>query len=531
MDALGKIVSLLSDESPRKRIAAAVVLGELGAKAPAVVSALADMARDEMAAIAEPAVEALGKLGAKSALPVLLDALERRDLAKAASAAIAALGDDALPALRERVAKASPEVRAAVSGVIASARGSFGMVLDGLRGQPWEAVSKLALSARPQLKQASASEREGMARQLAGLMKKLHVPLTPKFGEATDEAALRGAIKLLGYLELAATAKLIEPYLSAKFPAAVRVEAVTALRFALGEKPAAASLKALVKLLEDPDALVGRAARDTLTVVPGMAGADLLRLALQGKGELSPWAIERLKSLGAQKELLRVAQDGDRPRADAAVRALSSLPDTGPLLASALADAKTEPAAHALAEALERAPLSAKEISRLRAAGAAMLAKSFAVARRQLEPVRRADPKEWAKLLRDAARKTKDAARAEAVSELLARSPWATTDDRYAHARILLQRSPLDPHPRGRQADPALAELEKLASDGFPLADTLLKDKALKDEARYYAGFHFAEHAAPEVRAVGVAVLEELAGGGRGKLARAAKNKLALLRG
>lgn len=529
MDALGKIVSLLSDESPRKRIAAAVVLGELGAKAPAVISALSKMAADEMVAIAEPAVEALGKLGAKSALPVLLDALERKDLAGPASAAIASLGEEALPALRERIAKASPEVRAAVSGVLPTARGSFAMVLDGLRGQPWEAVSRLALSVRPQLKQSPPQEREGISRQLGALVKKLKAPLAPKPGEPTDEAALRGAIKILGYLELPSTAKLIEPYLSPKLPAMVRVEAVTALRFALGEKPPAKSLSALVKLLEDADALVSRAARDTLTVVSGVPAGELLRLALGAKGELSPWAIERLRSMGAAKELLKVAQGGDRPRADAAVHALSSLPDTGPLLAAALAEAKAEPAAHALAEALERVQLSAKEVARLRAAGARMLATSFAVARRQLEPVRRAEPQAWAKLLREAARRTRDAARAEAILEVLSRSPWSTPDDRYAHASLLLKRSPLDPHPRARQADPALAELEKLAADGFPLATALLKDKSLDDDARYHAGFHFAEHSAPEVRAVGVAVLEELASGGRGKLARAAKNKLALL--
>ena len=86
---------------------------------------------------------------------------------------------------------------------------------------------------------------------------------------------------------------------------------------------------------------------------------------------------------------------------------------------------------------------------------------------------------------------------------------------------LLLRRSPLDPHPRARQADPALAELEKLASDGFAVADALLKNKSLSDEARYHTAFHFSEHAAPEARAVGISLLEELASHGRGKLAAA----------
>ena len=304
-----------------------------------------------------------------------------------------------------------------------------------------------------------------------------------------------------------------------------------ALRFALGEKPSARPLRALIKLLEDPDALVARAARDTLTVIPGVSAEELARLSQAKDGELALWAIERLRALGGSRELAKLARLRERSRSEAAVRALAALEGAGPLLVTSLAEADEEHAAHALAEALERVSLSVKEIARLRAAGAAMLRKSLAVARRQLEPVRRADPQGWAQLLRDAARKSKDAARSEGILELLARSPWATPEDRFAHAVLLLRRSPLDPHPRARQADPALAELEKLASDGFAVADALLKNKSLSDEARYHTAFHFSEHAAPEARAVGISLLEELASHGRGKLARAARNKLGLLRG
>ncbi len=142
MDALERIVGMLQDQSPRKRIAAAVVLGELGAKSPPVVAALCAMARDELAALAEPAVEALGKVGARAALPTLLAALERKDLEKSASQAIAALGEEALPSLREKLTKATPEVRAAISGVLSAMHASFAMVLDGIRGQPWEVVPR-----------------------------------------------------------------------------------------------------------------------------------------------------------------------------------------------------------------------------------------------------------------------------------------------------------------------------------------------------------------------------------------------------
>jgi len=308
-------------------------------------------------------------------------------------------------------------------------------------------------------------------------------------------------------------------------------EAITALRFALGVKPSAKPLRALLRLLEEPDALVARAARDTLTVVPGVATADLARLARAKSAELALWTIERLRTVGAARELAALAGGADRARAEAAVRALAGLPEAGPILVAALASVEEEAGAHALAEALERVELSAREVSKLRAAGAASLKKSFAIARRQLEPVRRADPQGWAELLREAAKKTSDPARAEAISELLARSSWASLQDRFAYASLLLRRSQLDPHPRARQADPALLELEKLAADGFAVADALAKDRAATEEARYHAGFHFAEHPSAEGRAQGIALLEELAGRGRSKIARAAKNKLGLLRG
>jgi hypothetical protein len=502
------------------------------------------MARDPLAAIAEPAVEALGKLGARGALPALLDALERKELRKTASEAIAALGEEALPALRERAAKAAPEVRAALSELLPAVHGSFAMVLDGLRGQPWEAVSKVALSVRQSARAAPPAERKAMAAKLVSFLRKARrgkggggQPRWPTGGAAQqrsigDEPALRGAIKILGYLELPETATTLQSFLGKKVSAPMRVEAVMALRFALGEKPAPKVLRALIGLLEDPDALVARAARDTLTVVRAgdVLAKELARLAHAKDAELALWAVGILGASAASKELAQIARGSDRARADAAVKALAALPGTGPLLVAALADAREEAGAHALAEALERFQLSARELAQLRKAGAAMLRKSLAVARRQLDPVRHADPQGWAQVLREAAGKA-DAARAEAIREVLVRSPYATEEDRYAQASLLLRRSSLDPHPHARQADPALGALEKLASDGFALALALERDRKISPEARYHVGFHFAEQSVPEVRSQGVSLLEGIAAGGRGKLARAARNKLGLLRG
>ena len=55
--------------------------------------------------------------------------------------------------------------------------------------------------------------------------------------------------------------------------------------------------------------------------------------------------------------------------------------------------------------------------------------------------------------------------------------------------------------------------------------------KTIEPEDRYYLGFHFAESHVPEEHAVGYDLLEHIARSGKGKLAKAAKNKLALLEG
>ncbi len=51
MDPLKRIAGLLVNESPRKKIAAAVILGELQVKDPAIVSLLIAMAKDPIEAL------------------------------------------------------------------------------------------------------------------------------------------------------------------------------------------------------------------------------------------------------------------------------------------------------------------------------------------------------------------------------------------------------------------------------------------------------------------------------------------------
>ncbi|MFO0594054.1 MAG: HEAT repeat domain-containing protein [Myxococcaceae bacterium] len=539
MEALEKIARMLEDETPRKRIAAAVVLGELKVKDPAVVSRLIQMAKDPIEAYAEPAVEALGQMRALKALPVLLDALGRgRELSAKARAAVSELGEEALPEIRARLDDASPETKAVLSQLLPAVGGrqSFEMALEGLRGQPWDAINKVALSVRQEARTMSEAERRVMKTQAEKFLAKKK--------SADDEFAVRGVLKILGFLELPETADLLISYTGPKHEPAVRVEAVTALRFAIAASPSKKALRRLMDMLIDTDALVGRAARDSLTVlkIGSEFSEELAELCASEVGEVALWAIRHLGELAvaekgaagklAARTLLPVARSGERARAEAASQVLVQLPGGDSLLCEALADAEDETGAQVLADVL--APLSTnlakKDVKRLLDAGGKNLTKHLAVARKQLEPVRAADPEGWAEVLREKAKslQKKDPARAEAIGQMLGRSMVATPEDRFGLVVNQLAHSSLDPHPRARQRDPALLELEKLHKEGFKIGDAVRKEKKLSDEARYYLGVHFAEKQTFELKNIGAEILEGLAEG-KGKIAKAAKNKMKLL--
>ena len=535
MDAIKKLVEMLDESSPRKRIAAAVVLAELGSRDPQVVSRLTKMAADPIDAIAEPAIDALGQLKIVKAMPVLLDALTRgREMQQHAREAIGAMGEEALVEIKKRMETATPEERSILSQMMPAVGGrqGFELTIEGLKDQPWEEVNKVALSVRLEMRDAPDSERKVMKTQIEKFLAKKRT--------VEDETALRGALKMLGFLELPDGADTLLTYVSTKMPFMVRVEAVTALRFALARGPSKKALRKLMELLGDADQMVVRAARDSLAVLKiGIEFAEeLAELCSAKDAAVALWAIGHLGGMASEsklaaKTLQPVARSADRARCEAAAKVLITLPGGESLLVDALAEAEEEVGAQVLADTL--APfahkLQKKDVKKLLAAGEKNLKKSLAVARKQLEPVRSADADAWGEVLRDAAKALakKDAARAEAISQMLGRSTVATTDDRFGMAVQQLMHGSLDPHPRARLRDPALAVLEKLHTEGVAIAEQLVKDKKLSDEARYYVGVHFAEKPKFELKNIGAEILEGLASKGKGKLAKAAKNKMKLL--
>jgi hypothetical protein len=109
---------------------------------------------------------------------------------------------------------------------------------------------------------------------------------------------------------------------------------------------------------------------------------------------------------------------------------------------------------------------------------------------------------------------------------LLCRTDKATDDDRYGLATLELARKSKDTRPAARAGDDALKQLSALLARGYDLATALRRDRSVELDDLFYLGFHFAEEGHP----VGEELLGEVVRkGGRAKIAKMAKNKLALV--
>ena len=108
-DPTDKIVALLSDTSVEKRIAAAIVLGELQAKGAPVLAGLVAMLESDTPALQRPALDALAQIGAGKVLASVFPLLSSRneEVKSAAMRVLASLGEGVVKDIRARMDGAS----------------------------------------------------------------------------------------------------------------------------------------------------------------------------------------------------------------------------------------------------------------------------------------------------------------------------------------------------------------------------------------------------------------------------------------
>ncbi len=158
--AIDRIAALLAEEDLERRIAAAIVLGALGAKSPKVVTGLRDAVRSPYPSLQRHAATALGALGAGEAIGDLVPLLASRErpVREAADESLRRLGDAVVPHLEARLGEASTEERRAIEAVLARRGGknAFGALLQSLDHASDEEAAAAAVAMRGQARSADA---------------------------------------------------------------------------------------------------------------------------------------------------------------------------------------------------------------------------------------------------------------------------------------------------------------------------------------------------------------------------------------
>lgn len=534
MSEVLKIVKLLSSAALEKRIAAAIVLGELKAKGPEVVAGLGQAVESDIPLLQRHALEALAEIGSKKVLPQIFAVLPKADddVRRAATKAIASVGEEALPLIKARMAECSPVERQALDAALAELGGkdAFGTLVLGLDSSDPGAAQRAALAVRQQVKIADGRTKKSY---MATIERFLHDKKA-----AHSAGAIAAAVKILGYFEDEATVPMLLAYAGdPKAHPSIRKEAIIAFRFALTKTKASAKVTdALVECASAPDGALAITALHTLGSLDlGPDGPKrLAKLAGHPDFERARFVIEHLGRLGgpdACRTLVNVLTSSDKRYAELATQAIAGKEEAVPQLAKAVLETKDRDRAWTIRNVLR--PMAKKVTPALRkellAVAMERLKDGELGWEAALDVVRDADPEGTAEALRALAtklRKAKNEDKAAVVLRLLAKTDRATDDDRYELAVLELGKSNKDTRPASRAADESLRALSALKRRGFDVARALRKDRAITMDDLYYVGFHFSEEGEP----LGAELLEEVVKkAGRTKVGKMAKNKLALV--
>jgi HEAT repeat protein len=534
MDEVGKIVLLLKSDAIEKRIAAAIVLGELKAKGPGVVEGLGAVLESGVSLLQVHALDALARVGAKKALPQIFPLLTESDddVRRAATRAIASVGEEVVPLIKEKMGTANPDERRALDAALAELGGkdAFSALIKGLASSNAEAAKAAALAVRQQIKNADGNKRRSYLAEVERFLE----AQKKKPGEPGPVAA---AVKILGYLEDEKTIPTLLTYANdEKAHPSVRQEAIIAFRFASAtEKPSVKVIDTLVKAAEAPDRALAQTALHTLGSL--QAGDETAKrvekLALHPDFDRARFVLELLARIGGA-EAMRVltktlVSTADRRYAEAAAAGLQGKEEAVPALAKALLETTNPDRLWVLRNVLRPTAKKITPALRKQILEEALdrLGKGERNYEAHLDVARDADPDAVAEALRALAGRLrkKDENKARVVLGILCKSDRATDEDRYALASLELARSNRDTRPASRAGDEGLRLLGGLLKHGFDVAKALKKDRALELDHLYYVGFHFTEEDHP----LGEELLEEVVKkGGRAKVAKMAKNKLAL---
>jgi HEAT repeat protein len=531
---LKRLAEIIS-ESPRPELrrAAIVVAGEVAdGREPSLVKALVAAADAAEAEVSLPALNAIGKLRAESALPKLITLVEAGGPAvEAAARAAGGMGARGARAMEKIMARAHPVLRRRIASALAHSGTESAAVATAhaLLDEDSGVVEAAAKSLAGEVPTLSDGQRRALANYLISCLQQKRKPPLPG-------ASVAAMVRVLSVLHHPKAEELFWKCLNPARAVPVRAAALQAL----GTLPLPKSDGKLARLFMcalEPEFQIAAPAMMLLKQIPASRKSlkTWHKLLAAPDVAVRRFAVERLKDFDdptVAKGLAAQLQHPDRSLRDDAFNALSRTARGRLALLDALLTTESPDQCWQLARAEARFagewPISVRP-------------KLFAQACRYRDADdRRADPlffllreidADWthAQILARGLerRRKKDFASAVGYLKLLARDPACGEETRFELACTGLKTSNRDLAPEARSADPTIAQFSRLLGNPqFDMLARLKKVKWLDPEDLFYLGFHFVEQKGREQQ-FGADVLKLLIQrSARSQLAKDAKMKL-----
>lgn len=523
-DTVKAIVAILEGGRPELQVAAAQILGELRAKDPAVVRALAAISA-RSSVVGRYAIEALAHIGTPEALAVVVTQLCENEM----------LADQAMHLLAEAGRSAHPAIAAAFDEALADKRLRLLQVLA--RAPSKECIKPFVQAL------ATAETTEAAARILIEhadqFRSALARPLRDALGNALEEPLPDGAVaavlEVLAALDPGAAKAVLVKHAGDKYTLAVRTAALRGLR---GQNLTALQVKGFVAQLEDSDQQpLHQALRELLSELPAWPpglGQVLKRLLASRNPEQRLFALRAMRG-SASPELVKQAlklRDHDDPRFRAAAEELlaNSKQAAEPLL-RALQTCRDPIEGRALAALLVRlgpqipprqvrviAERAIKVLAGRGPSGDMLCDVAIAIGGPKLVPFFLERAVRW--------RRSKRFPEALHLFAKLAAARLLDNEGLYqlAVARFLqdVHRPAMDGSAPGNAA---MGFFTGLLRDGFPLIDRLRKDTSVPPELQLRLATYFADAVGTE-RRFGTELLQLLASRHKGRTGDEARNAL-----
>jgi HEAT repeat protein len=499
-----RIVKLLEGGAPPLQASAALVLGALQPKDPAVRKALAKAVKSKDEGVRLAALEGLAAVDSEAAIPHLAPLLSGDEPGKSCAVRILeSLGPAGAKAVQAQIGKSDAGARAAAIEALGSLGGTdalFAGLLDG----DLDVVRRTASAFRQRVAAMAPEER---AKALRAILEFLASPKVQK-----AKTPIASCLELVSAIGDGAAAKDVIPYVDRKQPPAVRTAALQALARLPLEGPAARAAGAKVlPLLEESDFNgIVHPALSVLSKVPlgRPEGERVLKLVRSPQAAVRLTALRALGSVpsaAAVEALVEALTGADQGAAEAATAALTSNAAYVPLLVKALGKEADLPRAWKIGNLLRaaRGALDKADVRALLSRGLALTDERGATAPVYLEIARSAAPDLLRGELLKKGRKllvSGKADEAERQLRLLEADDLATPEGLLLLAIARLRAQRLDLGGAGRDRGKALTLFTRLAyREGFPLVKRLAKEAALvTPPGLVYLGFALVERQGPE---------------------------------